>query len=137
MLSSPAPFPYVGSYCLIEHEGETQLARIVFRREGEAVVSLPLRPDAGGNLAVDPARLVDGTPLTTEEAREYHDLDRALRGASGRTKKQKAMIARRDALKSRMIWSRFLERKLRGLDPAFARRATVGVDGRAIRNRAA
>jgi hypothetical protein len=134
MLSSPAPFPFVGSYCLLDHEGETQLARIVFRRgasvgldgrttdNGEVVVSLPLRPDAGGNLAVDPSRLIDGTALTDAEEREYHDLDRSLRGTSGRTKSQLKQIARRDALKSRLIWSRFLDRKLRQLNPAFPRR---------------
>lgn len=115
MLSSPTPYPYVGSYCLLEHEGETQLARILYRRATEIVVSLPLRPDAGGNLAVDPARLIDGTPLTHAEEREFHDLDRSLAGREprNRSRAQRARAARRDALKSRMIWSRFLDRKLR------------------------
>jgi hypothetical protein len=116
MLQPPTPYPYAGSYALLEHEGRTQLARILYRREGEFVISLPLKADASGNLRVDPADLIDGTPLTAEETREFHDLDRALAGRSLRTPKQKRQAARRDALKARLIWSRFLDHKLRELE---------------------
>lgn len=149
MLTSPAPYPYVGSYCLLEHEGRTQLARIVFRRSartvgedgranevGEAVVSLPLRDyerrsggmgepasGASGNLTIDPGQLIDGTPLTIEEEREFHDLDRYLAGRSLRTPRQKAMKARRDALHRRAIWAPFMQRLMRQLPDRLRRAA--------------
>jgi L-2-hydroxyglutarate oxidase LhgO len=113
MLHPETPFPYVGSYALLEHEGQNQLVRIVFRREGEVVVGLPLKDGASGNLRVAPDALIDATPLTAEEAREFHDLDRALAGRSLRTPKQKAMVARRDALRRRMIHAPIVERLLR------------------------
>jgi hypothetical protein len=115
MLSPATPYPHVGSYCLVDHEGQTQLARIQFRRVGEVVVSLPLVDGAGGTLRVADTDLADGTPLTADELREFHDLDRHLADRSLRTPKQKRQKARRDALKSRLICSRLLDLKLREL----------------------
>jgi hypothetical protein len=114
MLQTPAPFPYQGSYALLEHEGRTQLVRIVMRREGEVVVSFPLRDGAGGNLRVDPAKLIDGTPLTQAEEREFHDLDRQIDGRtfSDLSKQLRVKAKRRTALKHRLIWSRFMAPKV-------------------------
>jgi hypothetical protein len=113
MLNSPTPFPYVGSYALIEHEGANTLARIVMRRAGEIVVSLPLVAGASGNLRVPADRLIDATPLTAAESREFHDLDRHLATRSLKTPKQKAQAARRDALRLRIIYAPIMERLLR------------------------
>jgi hypothetical protein len=122
MLNQPTPFPYVGSHALAEHEGKTQLVRILAWRAGDvedhALVSFPDLDGASGNMVVPRSALIDGTPLTAEEARLFHDLDRDLFGKSMRTARQKALGARRDALKSRMIWSRFLDLKLRRIADA-------------------
>jgi hypothetical protein len=135
MLNQPTPFPYVGSHALAEHEGKTQLVRILAWRPGtiedHALVSFPEMDGASGNMVVPRSALIDGTPLTAEEAREFHDLDRELFGKStgpavggdgGRTRRltprQKARAARRDSLKSRMIWSRFLALQLRRIADA-------------------
>lgn len=129
MLHPDAPYPYVGSYALLEHEGENQLVRILFRREGEVVVGLPLKEGASGNLRVDPTRLIDATPLTGKEMRDFHNLDRDLAGIEARirrwaendepgrcprmTPRQKAMAERRDALKRRVVFGPILDRLLR------------------------
>jgi hypothetical protein len=140
MLSSPTPFPYVGSYALLEHEGELQLVRIQMRRStptvgedgratetGETVVSFPLRDGASGNIRVDPALLIDASPLSADEMRAFHELDRSLRGKfhgdtvgeDGRrirlTPKQKADLARRDAMRWRMIHAPIAMRLMRKL----------------------
>lgn len=121
MLSPATPFPYVGSYALYEDPDQpapqrTELVRILARRPDHdaayAMVSFPLREGASGNKMVPEAALIDGTPLTDAEAREFHDLDRDLAGRTLRTKRQKHRGARRDALKGRMIWSRYLARQL-------------------------
>ena len=72
---------------------------------------------AGGQFPENLVRLrskvvIDGTALSTEEAREFHDIDRELAGRSLKTPKQKRLAARRDALKERIIYSRFLARQL-------------------------
>lgn len=117
MLAPETPYPYVGSYAMLvdlDQPGTqaAELVRIQWRRLNETVVSFPLRDGAAGTKRVDPEQLIDATPLTPAEAREYHDLDRALAGRSGRTPKQKAMIARRDALRTRMIYAPVLARLL-------------------------
>jgi hypothetical protein len=115
LLTPETPFPHVGSYALLEREGRDQLVRIQWRRENEIVVSFPLRDGASGTLRVDPADLIDATPLTPAEEREFHDLDRSLRGSSLRTPKQKARLARRDALRKRMIVAPIAARLMRQL----------------------
>lgn len=119
MLTPPATFPYPGSYALLVDQDAPypqadELVRINWRREGWAMVSFPLRDGASGNKTVAAADLVDATPLTAEEAREFHDLDRSLFGRidgavglDGRrtrlTAKQKRARARRDALRARLL----------------------------------
>lgn len=123
MLTTETPFPYVGSYALLEHEGRDQLVRIQWRSESEIVVSFPLRDGAGGTLRVAPDRLVDGAPLTSAEQREFHDLDRALAGRSLRTPKQKREAARREALRQRIICAPLMARLLREARARTDRRA--------------
>ena len=124
MLSPETPFPYVGSYALYEDPDapapqRTELVRILARRPGNdgayAMVAFPLRDGAGGNKLVPEAGLIDGTPLSPEEERQYHDLDRHLGGRSPvkcRSTRLKALAATRDRLRGRMIWSRFMARQL-------------------------
>jgi hypothetical protein len=139
MLNAPTPYPYVGSYALIEHEGANTLARIVMRRAGEIVVGLPLVDGASGNLRVAPEALIDATPLTPAEAREFHDLDRDLAGIEARVRrwaedeeagprprlspKQRQMTSRRDALKQRVIYGPIMDRLLRFARARGVRRA--------------
>lgn len=148
MLTPEATYPYPGSYALCHDPDRPQpspaeLVRIMWRRvdepkrkvgkggrseeHGFVAVSFPLRDGAGGNKVVASADLIDGTPLSGEEQREFHDLDRDLRGRfdgavglDGRrprtlTRRQKARAARRDALKSRTIWSKVLADRLRDM----------------------
>jgi hypothetical protein len=128
MLSPETPFPYVGSYALFVDPDAPppqadELVRINWRREGFAMVSFPLRDGASGNKTVPFADLIDATPLSSEEAREFHDLDRALFGRSLRTAKQKREAARRDALRRRTIYAPLLERLLRKARAKVERRA--------------
>jgi hypothetical protein len=118
MLNAETPFPYVGSHALLNDMDlpapqPTELVRIQWRREGFAMVAFPLRDGASGNKVVPADALVDATPLTGEEQREFHDLDRALFGRSLKTPKQKRLKARRDELKLRMVFGPMMERLLR------------------------
>jgi hypothetical protein len=142
MLTPETPFPYVGSYALhIDMDQPApqaaELVRIHWRRTERSVdragrstaravgqdgraneteyvmVSFPLRDGAGGNKVVAAAALIDATPLDGAETREFHDLDRLLRGRSPRKGSGLARkAARRDALKARMLWAPFLARRL-------------------------
>jgi hypothetical protein len=124
MLDSPTPFPYVGSYCLAELDGEHQLARILARRvtpdnEARALIGFPLRDGATGNREVAESELIDASPLTADEEREFHDLDRALFGRTQfRTDRQKRDKARRDALRRRIVFGPILDRLMRFLPAA-------------------
>lgn len=125
MLTPETAYPYPGSYALhIDMDQPppqaAELVRVHWRRvdsDGRdfVAVSFPLRAGASGNKVVPADSLIDGTPLSGEESREFHDLDRALDGRSLRTKRQKALAARRDALKQRTIWSPFLANKRRDM----------------------
>lgn len=139
MLTPDAPFPYPGSYALYEdpdrpYPQPTELVRIMWCAPSRAVgpdggsfeqvivaVSFPLRAGAGGNKAVPADKLIDATPLTAAEQREFHDLDRALFGRSLRTKRQKALKARRDQLHRRALWAPFMAKRLRALREQQAR----------------
>jgi hypothetical protein len=133
MLSAPAPFPYVGSYALhIDHEsGEAapaaELVRILnrawFNGCANALIGFPLRDGASGNRWVAEADLIDPTPLTRDEEREYHDIDRRLLTKVRLTKKQKLIVARRDRLRQRMIWAPMAERLMRQADLKLRRAA--------------
>ena len=118
MLSPQTPFPQVGSYALYQDEALppdnrcSELVRILERGVCSVLVAFPLREGAAGNKRVAFAELIDGTPLDRDAARELHDLDRQLAGRSLRTPRQKALAARRDALKARMIWAPILANRL-------------------------
>lgn len=127
MLQPQTPFPHVGSYALLVDTdtptpADVELVRIQWRRESEIVVSFPLRDGASGTKRVDPAQLIDASPLTTAEAREFKELDRALFGRSLRTPKQKRDKARRDALHLRIIYGPVLDRQLRFVHAGTIRR---------------
>jgi hypothetical protein len=128
MLNVETPFPYVGSHALFNDldlpaPQETELARIMWRREGFAMIALPLRDGASGNKIVPADQLIDATPLSPAEVREFHDLDRSLVGRSLKTPKQKRLKARRDFLKQRMIFAPIMERLLRAARARTERKA--------------
>lgn len=115
MLQTHAPFPQIGSYGLFDHERRRQLARILARNsdDGTVVISLPERPDAGGNLTVPLVDLFDGTPLAAVEHQEMDALGRALHGKPVRTKRQRDDAHRYEALRLRHIHADLLADKLR------------------------
>lgn len=120
MLSPRTPFPQPGSYALYVDPDDgvrrgNELARILERRGPFTLIALPLRDGAGGNKVVSQAELIDASPLTIAEEREFHELDRALAGREPRnfSKRQRASAARRDALRTRMIMGPILDRLLR------------------------
>jgi hypothetical protein len=127
MLVPEATYPYPGSYALLNDldlpfPQPTELVRIMWRRVDAAgrcfvAVSFPMRDGASGNKEVAAEQLIDGTPLTAEEGREFHDLDRALDDRNPRnfSKRQRTKAERRDALKQRMLWAPFLTERLRDM----------------------
>jgi hypothetical protein len=105
MLSTPTPFPQVGSYALIEIDGRLHLARIQKRTCGaDAMISLPLLPDvASGNRNVSFDALVDGTPLSAFETSELDRLTTAAADESVPPRRRKAAQERADKLRARII----------------------------------
>jgi len=139
MLSSPTPFPQVGSYALLpvdpvsglavgaDHKAATtHLARIIalapvgglaVGADRQATVSLPLVPGSSGTRSVALGELIDPTPLTAEERRELDELcTRCLAAASGgldpMRNLSKRQRARFDELSSRAARAATLERLL-------------------------
>jgi hypothetical protein len=110
MLKTPTPYPQVGSYGLVDHEGELRLARIIARDGERATIALPTRFGAGGNLTLDLAQVQDGTSLSDQEQAEYAELERRLAGAA---RPRKADLARFEALRLRSIRSDTLASKMR------------------------
>jgi hypothetical protein len=112
MLNTPAPFPQVGSYALVVHEGKTRLARIIQRDPGgdRIGISLPQRYGAAGVLTVAFEELIDGTPLSDAERAELTALERDL---AGRARPKKAAAARHDELRHRDIHAGRLAELLR------------------------
>jgi hypothetical protein len=143
MLQQQTPYPYVGSFALLIDPDAAapqaaELVRIQWRREGHVMVSFPLRDGASGNKVVPADQLIDASALTTEEAHEFHDLDRQLAGRSLRTARQKAMKLRRDALHQRMVYEPVMLRLLRqARSEGDRRRDPAGWGGRAGRGIAA
>lgn len=119
MLSASTPYPNVGSYALLVDTDANpntgvELVRILERRVSAALVAFPLRDGASGNKVVAIGDLIDASPLSDSEKREFHDLDRALFGRTQfRTPKQKLDKARRDALHRRILYGPILDRQLR------------------------
>jgi hypothetical protein len=117
MLRTPAPFPQVGSYALIEIDGRLHLARIQKRTcDAEVMISLPLLRDvASGNRKVSPDALIDGTPLSEFEQRELGRLEiEAAAGGRGAPAKRE----RADALSDRMTHAPILADMMKRLpDP--------------------
>lgn len=128
MLSNETPFPYPGSYgLLIDPDAPApqpnELVRINWRREGWAMVSFPLRGGASGNKVIAAGDLIDATPLTADEEREFHESDRALAGRDPRnfSKRQRWLKARRDLFRLRMIHAPVMERLMRDMRERQAR----------------
>ena len=75
------------------------------------------RPDAGGNLTVPLAELIDGTPLDTAELAELRQLETDCRPflskqKRARTPKQKASLQRLAALSERRSHATVLAEKI-------------------------
>lgn len=87
MLKTPTPFPHVGSFALLidktlpAEQQRAELVRIMRRDPGcfdgspsklrNVAVAFPLRVGASGNRLVFAEDLIDGTPLTRAESREW------------------------------------------------------------------
>lgn len=120
MLSTPAPFPHVGSFALFidptRHvtRQRAELVRVMRRddRAGTVAVSFPLRTGACGFQIVAESDLIDATPLDAAERREHADLERHLHGRTRLTPKLKIDLARSEALRKRAIYSVILESEL-------------------------
>jgi hypothetical protein len=124
MLTPETPYPYPGSYALFidrdlpESQQHEELVRIMWRRADDdgswVAVSFPQRAGASGTKVVPAGELIDATPLSGPEAVEFHNLDRHLFGrTSFRSKRLKAMKARRETLHSRAVWAPHMARLLR------------------------
>jgi hypothetical protein len=118
MLIPETPFPHAGSYALLVDPGArppqpAELVRILARETMRILVGFPLRDGASGNKAVGKDDLIDASPLTPAEEREYHDLDRELRGREIRTPRLKKLQARRAELRVRMIYAPLMARLIR------------------------
>jgi len=100
MLRVPTPFPQVGSYALIQDEGELMLCRIVDRDSdtGQVLIAFPERFGASGNKRVMVDRLIDGTPLTDAERREWRAAEQAI---AGKSRPSRRLVERADCLRGR------------------------------------
>ena len=107
MIKSPSPFPFPGSWALIDEDRETHLVRIMNREAGGlASISFPMRPSASGyRHFVRMDQLRDGTPLDPAEIAELAALAVKLRGAKRRSA---GATAREFALRQRSIRARTL-----------------------------
>jgi hypothetical protein len=131
MLSTPAPFPHVGSFALLidtDHPVERQRAELVriIGREGRPVfngarIAFPNRIGATGNKLVPFADLIDATPLTKAEERELTDGLGDLRGRERLSPRLKAVKARTDALRHRQVYSLILGAELAVMNAREAR----------------
>jgi hypothetical protein len=106
MLAAESTFPFAGSFALLRdprlapEEQKLELVRIIELGTTEALVSLPLRIGAEGNLRVPLADLIDGTPLTRDDEAELLSLDYLVRHKARRWKHHKH---KHDALRQRQI----------------------------------
>jgi hypothetical protein len=115
---TPNPVPPRGSYALLidPAAGDAAGAELVRiqRRDGERMSSASRcarAPAAPNESTAD--QLIDATPLTSDEQRTFHHLDRALHGRRLRTPQQKDAKALRDRLHQRMVYAPVLARLLR------------------------
>lgn len=129
MLNTPAIFPQVGSYALLELAGETRLVRIQHRHVGDragcALVSFPGSFNASGSTTVGLDLLIDGTPLTPTEHAEAARLERELSGkpASTRSKAYRRYMALRERDIRSETMARLMERA--GLKPLIQQLAEI------------
>lgn len=124
MLRTPAPFPQVGSYALIQIDGRNHLARLQARTAGgDVLISLPLLADvASGNRTVSIDALIDGTPLTDFEQRE---LDRLTTEVAAAKRPGAEKQARAETLRNRIIYAPILAEMLCRLPDPLRRASKV------------
>lgn len=131
MLSTPAPYPHVGSYALLIDPNNpvelqrAELVRIIGRDHqpefpGSRIV-FPNRLGSTGFRMVSEADLIDATPLTKLEERDLTDGLGDLRGRDKLSPRLKAIKARTDALRHRQIYSIILAAELAVLHAREAR----------------
>lgn len=128
MLSTPTPFPHVGSFALFidrnlpPEQQRAEMVRVMARgstgnlntlpRDSLVTIAFPNRIGATGTKNVPALDLIDATPLTKAEERELADGLGYLRGRSGTTPRQMLLAKRCEALRQRAIWSTILESEL-------------------------
>lgn len=131
MLSTPTPFPHVGSFALYidpnlpttqQRAEMVRIMRVEGAADGRAVASpsplseariaaiaFPNRAGAAGNRTVPLSELIDAAPLTRAEEHALTDMLGDLRDRARLSPRLKAVKAQADALRSRQIHSHILE----------------------------
>lgn len=118
MLSTPAPYPHVGSFALYIDEDRplprAELVRVMRRDDDLAAIAFPNRIGSSGNKLVAESDLIDATALTRDEERELTDGLGELRGRGDKlSPRLRAVKARTETLRSRQLCSIILESELK------------------------
>lgn len=104
MLKTPAPFPQVGSFALAHHDRRLQLCRILAKvpDSDDVLIGFPATFGASGNTRAAIGSLVDGTPLSDGDRREWSMVESRITEARRRKKApRQADIDRANELRSR------------------------------------
>lgn len=109
MLKTPAPFPNVGAWALLEQGGETLAVRIVYRDGEIAAVAAAGQFAASAAKRVPVSTLLAADALSPDEQAEYAALDARL---AGRARPRKADLDRFEALRLRWIRAERLQELL-------------------------
>lgn len=105
MLKTPAPFPFVGSWALLDESRATMAVRIIERDGPDAVISIGGEFGASGNRRLPIAALRNADALSAEEKAELAALERRL---TGKKRRASAIGRRAEELKGREISAKTL-----------------------------
>lgn len=109
MLRTPAPYPNVGSWALLEEPGGTKAVRILERDGEEALISIAGEFVASANRRLPVAGLANADALTIDEAVELLAIETRI---AGRARPRKADVERESALRHRLIRAEQLQQIL-------------------------
>lgn len=106
MLRTPAPFPNVGSWALLDDGGTTRAVRILERSGPDALISIGGGFSASANRRLPISSLQNADPLSGEEQAELEKIERRM---AGKARPRKADVDRSVALGQRTIHARTLQ----------------------------
>ena len=140
MLSTPAPFPHVGSFAAFvdldiprAEDRRAELVRIARPAgDGTVLVTFPLRTGSTGTRTVELSELIDCTPLSRDEERELTDLQRLFRGREPRRNKDRPAHERAEALRQRLLYSRLMVPELAKLERMAGAGRSAAATGRTV-----